>query len=199
MAWPAPRRPAPGGGLAVLVVVTMLAMLAAPHAKAFRGLVASGLPAINAPDRSATRPGARPPAGLTFTSAAGCRPAGDWTSPRLDRRVRQLLVAAAGRYRIGCRACAAAIPGSSRAPAGCRITASGAGSTSTRSTAARSAAPTSPRAGWRSGSARAGLVCSRARSALPGASAGGPGSATPTTRGICMSASVARPGPGGGR
>ena len=43
---PAPRRPAPGGGLAVLVVVTILAALAAPHAKALRGLVAGGLPAI---------------------------------------------------------------------------------------------------------------------------------------------------------
>jgi cell wall-associated NlpC family hydrolase len=39
---PAPRRPAPGGGLAVLVVVTVLAALAAPHAKALRGLVAAG-------------------------------------------------------------------------------------------------------------------------------------------------------------
>jgi hypothetical protein len=96
----APRRPAPGGGLAVLVVVTMLAMLAAPHARAVRGFVASGLPAISAPDRSTPGPGARPPAGLTFTSGAGCRPAGDWPSPRLDRRVRQLLVAVSGRYRL---------------------------------------------------------------------------------------------------
>ena len=31
---PAPRRPAPGGGLAVLVVVTILAAVAAPHATA---------------------------------------------------------------------------------------------------------------------------------------------------------------------
>ena len=54
---PAPRRPAPGGGLAVLVVVTMLASLAAPHARAVRGLVASGLPAINAPDRLGARAG----------------------------------------------------------------------------------------------------------------------------------------------
>jgi hypothetical protein len=37
---------------------------------------------------------------LTFTDAAGCRPAGDWSSPRLDRRVRVLLVAAAGQYRV---------------------------------------------------------------------------------------------------
>jgi hypothetical protein len=96
---PAPRRPAPGGGLAVLVVVTMLAALAAPHAKAVRGLVAGGLPAISAPNPT------RPPAtgvtnGLTFTAAAGCRPAGDYVSPRLDRRVRQLLVAAARHHRL---------------------------------------------------------------------------------------------------
>jgi cell wall-associated NlpC family hydrolase len=37
---PAPRRPAPGGGLAVLVVVTVLAALTAPHAQALRGLLA---------------------------------------------------------------------------------------------------------------------------------------------------------------
>jgi cell wall-associated NlpC family hydrolase len=42
MAPPAPRRPAPGGGLAVLVVVTVLAALAAPHATALRGMVADG-------------------------------------------------------------------------------------------------------------------------------------------------------------
>jgi hypothetical protein len=43
---PVPRRPAPGGGLAVLVVVTVLAALAAPNAKALRGRLAGGLPAI---------------------------------------------------------------------------------------------------------------------------------------------------------
>jgi cell wall-associated NlpC family hydrolase len=46
---PASRRPAPGGGLAVLVVVTVLAALAAPHAQALRTLVTGGLPAIAAP------------------------------------------------------------------------------------------------------------------------------------------------------
>jgi cell wall-associated NlpC family hydrolase len=46
---PAPRRPAPGGGLAVLVVVTVLAALAGPHAKALRGLVAGGRAAIASP------------------------------------------------------------------------------------------------------------------------------------------------------
>jgi cell wall-associated NlpC family hydrolase len=43
---PAPRPPAPGGGLAVLVVVTVLAALAAPHAQAVRGLLAGGPAAI---------------------------------------------------------------------------------------------------------------------------------------------------------
>jgi cell wall-associated NlpC family hydrolase len=56
---PAPRRPAPGGGLAVLVVVTVLAALAAPHAKALCGLVAEALPVMAAP----APPGARPTSG----------------------------------------------------------------------------------------------------------------------------------------
>jgi peptidoglycan DL-endopeptidase CwlO len=42
---PPPRR-APGGGLAVLVVVTALAALAAPHARTLRGLVAGGMPTL---------------------------------------------------------------------------------------------------------------------------------------------------------
>jgi hypothetical protein len=95
-----PRRPAPGGGLAVLVVVTVLAALAAPHATAVRGLVAGGLPTITVPTRPAPRPALRPPSGLSFTTAAGCRPAGDYPSPRLDRRVRALLVAAAVSHRL---------------------------------------------------------------------------------------------------
>jgi hypothetical protein len=96
----APRRPAPGGGLAVLVVVTMVAALAAPHAKAVRGLIASGLPAVTAPTLPTHLPTTQPPSGLSFTNAAGCRPASDYRSPRLDRRVHQLLVAAAAQYRI---------------------------------------------------------------------------------------------------
>jgi hypothetical protein len=44
--------------------------------------------------------GTRPPAGLTFTAGAGCRPAGDYASPRLDRRVRELLVAIAAHHRV---------------------------------------------------------------------------------------------------
>ena len=104
MAPPAPRRPAPGGGLAVLVVVTMLAALAAPHAKAFRGLLAGRLPAITVPGRPAPPSATRPPSGLSFTNDAGCRPAGDYRSPRLDWRVRTLLAAAADRQpiRVSC-------------------------------------------------------------------------------------------------
>jgi hypothetical protein len=97
---PVPRRPASGGGLAVLVVVTILAALAAPHAMALRGLVTGGLPAITIPGRPAPPSTTRPPSGLRFTTAAGCRPAGDYASPRLDRRVRTLLVAAADRHAI---------------------------------------------------------------------------------------------------
>jgi hypothetical protein len=97
---PVPRRPTSGGGLAVLVVVTILAALAAPHTTALRGLVAGELPAITAPRRPPPPSAVRPPSGLSFTNAAGCHPAGDWTSSRLDRRVRTVLVAAAGRYRL---------------------------------------------------------------------------------------------------
>jgi cell wall-associated NlpC family hydrolase len=65
---PASRRPAPGGGLAVLVVVTMLAALAAPHAQAVRGLVADALPVIDAPQRPGARPGSgsRPARAVAF-------------------------------------------------------------------------------------------------------------------------------------
>jgi cell wall-associated NlpC family hydrolase len=61
---PGPRRPAPGGGLAVLIVVTALAALAAPHAQALRGLLAGGRAAIASPAAPAApvtrrpRPGA---------------------------------------------------------------------------------------------------------------------------------------------
>jgi cell wall-associated NlpC family hydrolase len=62
----APRRPAQGGGLAVLVVVTVLAALAAPHARALRGLVAGGLPALPAPGAA----GGSPAAGVPSPGAA---------------------------------------------------------------------------------------------------------------------------------
>jgi peptidoglycan DL-endopeptidase CwlO len=64
----APRRPTPGGGLAVLVVVTVLAALAAPHAQALRGLVADALPVIAAPELPSARPasGSRPARAVAF-------------------------------------------------------------------------------------------------------------------------------------
>jgi cell wall-associated NlpC family hydrolase len=63
---PVRPRPASGGGLAVLVVATVVAALAAPHAQGLRGLVAGGLagiassappdvPALRPPDRGAAR------------------------------------------------------------------------------------------------------------------------------------------------
>ena len=58
---PAPRRPAPGGGLAVLVVATVLAALAGPHAQSVRGLLAGGRAAIASPAAPAA-PAIRRPA-----------------------------------------------------------------------------------------------------------------------------------------
>jgi hypothetical protein len=85
-------------------VATILAALAAPHVKAFRGLVAGDPPAITVPSRPTPPSATWPPSGLNFTTAAGCRPAGDYRSPRLDQRVRTLLVAAADRQpiRVSC-------------------------------------------------------------------------------------------------
>jgi cell wall-associated NlpC family hydrolase len=66
---PPPRRPAPGGGLAVLVVVTVLAALAAPHAKALRGLLAGGRAGIASPAAPAA-PATRTPAPGAARAAA---------------------------------------------------------------------------------------------------------------------------------
>ena len=73
---PAPRRPAPGGGLAVLVVVTVAAALAAPHAKAVRGRVTDALPAIAAPERPGARPasGSQPARAVAFALAQRGKP-----------------------------------------------------------------------------------------------------------------------------
>ena len=60
------RHPAPGGGLAVLVVVTVLAALAAPHAKALRGLVADGRAVIAAPATPAAPAIRRPTPGAAL-------------------------------------------------------------------------------------------------------------------------------------
>jgi hypothetical protein len=101
---PPPGRRPELGGVTALVLVTLLAALAAPHARVVRSKLAGigGLPAISLPKPKppASPPATRVPPGLGFTNEAGCRPASDWTSPRLDRRIRALLVAVAARHRI---------------------------------------------------------------------------------------------------
>jgi hypothetical protein len=78
-------------------LVAILALLAAPH-------LAGASPSAAA--RSSLPHGegraARVPKGLSFTNGAGCRPRGDW--PRVDARVRTVLVNAAKRYavRVSC-------------------------------------------------------------------------------------------------
>jgi NlpC/P60 family len=67
------RRPAQGGGLAVLVVVTVLASLAAPHARMLRDRATAGLHAL---------PGLRLPALPAPPPARAARP-----SPRAARAV----------------------------------------------------------------------------------------------------------------
>jgi cell wall-associated NlpC family hydrolase len=58
---PVRRHPAPGGGLAVLVVVTILASLAAPHAPTLRRMLAGGPPTITLPRPPTLRAPAGPP------------------------------------------------------------------------------------------------------------------------------------------
>jgi cell wall-associated NlpC family hydrolase len=60
---PAPRRPAPGGGLAILVVVTVVAALAGPNARVLRGLVAGGRVVIASPATPPAPAIRRPPPG----------------------------------------------------------------------------------------------------------------------------------------
>jgi cell wall-associated NlpC family hydrolase len=76
LAGPAPRRPAPGGGLAVLVVVTVLAALAAPHAQALRGLITAAVPGIATPERPGARPASssRPTRAVAFALAQRGKP-----------------------------------------------------------------------------------------------------------------------------
>ncbi len=81
------RRPGSGAAWALLVVALVW-------------LVDTHHPAGPPPGRAAGGPDVRPPAGLSFTTAGGCRPAGDYASPRLDRRVHELLAAVAAHHRI---------------------------------------------------------------------------------------------------
>jgi len=73
-----PRRRPELGGVAVLVVVTVLAALAAPHARSLRGLAAgelAELPAIGRPDRTpATRDRTRAARAVTFALAQRGKP-----------------------------------------------------------------------------------------------------------------------------
>jgi len=66
------------GGVAVLVVITVLAALAAPHARTLRGVVAGGLPdlpAIGLPGRSpAAGDGARAARAVAFALAQRAKP-----------------------------------------------------------------------------------------------------------------------------
>jgi hypothetical protein len=84
---PAPRRHSNAGVGALVAIGLLVTANTTPHA---------GHPAGN-PTGSA---GLRPLAGLTFTTGAGCRPAGDYPSPQLDRRVRALLVAIATHHHV---------------------------------------------------------------------------------------------------
>jgi cell wall-associated NlpC family hydrolase len=73
---PAPRRPAPGGGLAVLVVITVLASLAAPHATALRSPLTSDRPVVAASESPGGRPalGSRPARAVAFALAQRGKP-----------------------------------------------------------------------------------------------------------------------------
>jgi hypothetical protein len=89
-------QPSSGGGAVLAVLLVALVWAIDTHA-------APASPTTTRPRASATTlpaPSARPPAGVSFTDGAGCRPAGDYASPRLDRRVRQLLVAIAAHHRV---------------------------------------------------------------------------------------------------
>jgi cell wall-associated NlpC family hydrolase len=73
---PARRHPGPGGGLAVLVVVTVLAAVAGPNAKALRGLVADGRAVIAAPVTPAVPAIRRPTPGAARAVAFAVRQRG---------------------------------------------------------------------------------------------------------------------------
>jgi cell wall-associated NlpC family hydrolase len=66
------RHPAPGGGgVLALVLVTVLAVLAAPHAPTLRaGVAAAGLPAVRLPRLPTAAPASPPPAGAPSARAA---------------------------------------------------------------------------------------------------------------------------------
>jgi hypothetical protein len=91
IARPATRRHSNTGVWVLVAISLLLAANTSPPASPSARRPAGGPPASS---------GVRPPAGLTFTTAAGCRPAGDYPSPQLDRRVRQLLMAIAAHHHV---------------------------------------------------------------------------------------------------
>jgi hypothetical protein len=106
-------RPAPGGGGVLLVLLTAVAVLAAPHAHALRDQVTqAGLPTLRLPrlpvPATPAQPSPRPPSAralarnprLATTRAHGCDPRADLASGRLDPRVTTLLAAITTRYTI---------------------------------------------------------------------------------------------------
>jgi murein DD-endopeptidase MepM/ murein hydrolase activator NlpD len=76
---PVPRRPAPGGGLAILVVVTVLAVLAAPQLGQLRPLV-DQLRQVDLPRVLPLRP--TPPAGGVCPVKGPVRIGQGWGAPR---------------------------------------------------------------------------------------------------------------------
>jgi len=78
IARPAPGRPAPGGGLAVLVVVTVLAVLAAPQLGRLRPLVDQ----LRQDEPSALLPRPTPPAGGVCPVKGPVRIGQGWGAPR---------------------------------------------------------------------------------------------------------------------
>ncbi len=92
IARPAPQQPRSSAGVWALVAISLLVAANTSNPATPRAGHPAGGPLPSA--------GVRPPAGLTFTSGAGCRPAGDYPSPQLDRRVRALLVAIAKQHRV---------------------------------------------------------------------------------------------------
>jgi murein DD-endopeptidase MepM/ murein hydrolase activator NlpD len=79
IARPVPGRPAPGGGLAVLVVVTVLAMLAAPQLGRLRPLV-DQIRQIDHPRVLPLRP--KPPSGGVCPVKGQVRIGQGWGAPR---------------------------------------------------------------------------------------------------------------------
>jgi hypothetical protein len=85
-----------GDGAVVVVLLALVWWVSSSH------LASPKQQTQRRPSVTTTLPGpsSPTPASLTFTDQAGCSPAGDYRSPQLDRRVRQLLVAIAAHHRV---------------------------------------------------------------------------------------------------